>query len=74
MSTTVGRSPSTGLVWIAVVGARSDDDSAENAGAAYVFARDAVGWAEQAKLYTSDDRQVMESGVAKIALSQAMAK
>lgn len=39
---------------VAVVGARFDDDRAENAGAVYVFRFDGTGWVEEAKLFASD--------------------
>ncbi|MFB3133484.1 MAG: FG-GAP repeat protein, partial [Rhodothermales bacterium] len=38
----------------AVVGARSDDDGGDDAGAAYVFVRQGQTWTQQAKLIASD--------------------
>ncbi len=45
-----------------VVGARSDDEAAENAGAAYVFRLDAGVWTEEAKLTASDGAAADEFG------------
>ncbi|MFK7849108.1 MAG: leucine-rich repeat domain-containing protein [Rhodothermales bacterium] len=41
----------------AVIGARDDDDSAENAGAAYVYEFDGSQWIQITKIYAGDARQ-----------------
>ncbi len=52
----------------AIIGAYGDDDRGNQAGAAYIFKRDAEGWVRQAKL-TADDGQAYDYFGSSVAIS-----